>query len=67
MLFFDVFITNVSPATARTTYGVEKARSTQGHVVIRVAEGGASYRVFVLDDGDEEMRVRAVVGPYASS
>jgi len=63
----DIFITNLSPATARTTYDVERmAKSTQGHVVIRVAEGGASFRVFVLDDADEDMRVKAVFGPYAS-
>lgn len=62
----DVFVTNVSPATFKTTYGIEDAASTQGHVVIRVAPGGASYRVFVLDDDDEERRVKAVFGPYAS-
>lgn len=62
----DIFITNVSPATARTTYGVETAAGTQGHVVIRVAAGGGSYRVFVLDDDDEEMRVKTVSGPYPS-
>lgn len=64
----DIFVTNVSPATAATSYDIEKiARSTQGHVVIRVEPGGASYRVFVLDDSSEEMRVKAVFGPYASS
>jgi len=63
----DVFVTNVSPATFKTTYGIEKAASTQGHVVIRVAPGGANYRVFVLDDSDEDMRVKAVFGPYASN
>ena len=62
----DVFVTNVSPATFKTTYNIDKAASTQGHVVIRVAPGGASYRVFVLDDSDEAMRVKAVFGPYAS-
>ncbi|MGE8221009.1 MAG: ComEC/Rec2 family competence protein [Stenotrophomonas acidaminiphila] len=61
----DIFVTHVSEATARTTYGIERqARSTQGHVVIRTAPGGDSYRVFVLDDGDERMRVKAVFGPY---
>ena len=63
----DIFITNLSPATASTTYGIGKAKGTQGHVVIRVAEGGASYHVYVLDDGNEEMRVRAMFGPYASN
>lgn len=62
----DIFITNVSDATRATTYGVEKAASTQGHVVIRVASGGDSYRVFVLDDSDERRRVKAVFGPYQS-
>ncbi|WP_129136771.1 hypothetical protein [Luteimonas sp. YGD11-2] len=62
----DIFITNVSPATASTTYGIGSASSTQGHVVVRVERGGARYRVYVLDDDNEDMRVRAVFGPYAS-
>jgi hypothetical protein len=63
----DIFITNLSPATARTTYNVEKtARSTQGHVVIRVDAGGAIYHVYVLDDSAETMRVKAIFGPYES-
>ncbi|MGY0611262.1 ComEC/Rec2 family competence protein [Luteimonas sp. A501] len=60
----DIFVTNASEATFRTTYGLDQARSTRGHVVIRVAEGGHSYRVFVLDDEDERMTVKAVSGPY---
>ncbi|RYY23125.1 MAG: hypothetical protein EOP62_21280 [Sphingomonadales bacterium] len=62
----DIFVTNVSPATFKTTYGIEEAAGTQGHVVIRVAPGGASYRVVVLDDSNESMRVKAVFGPYQS-
>lgn len=62
----DIFVTNVSPATFKTTYNIEKAASTQGHVLIRVAVGGASYRVLVIDDSDEQMRVKAVSGPYES-
>lgn len=62
----DIFVTNVSPATFKTTYNIEKAASTQGHVVIRAAPGGASYRVFIVDDSDEHMRVKAVNGPYTS-
>ncbi len=63
----DIFVTRVSEATAKTTYGVDKAASTQGHVVIRVEAGGARYRVFVLDDGDEAMRITAMFGPYESN
>lgn len=62
----DIFITAVSPATFDTTYNVAEAASTQGHVVIRVERGGAQYRVFVLDDGDEQRRIKAVFGPYTS-
>lgn len=40
--------------------------SRQGHVVVRVAPGGASYRVIVLVDTDESRRVRSVHGPYVS-
>lgn len=62
----DIFITHLSDATAKTTYGANAAASTQGHVVIRVEKGGAHYRVFVLDDADEAMKIKAVSGPYAS-
>lgn len=64
----DIFVTNVSEATAKTTYGLDKkAKSTQGHVVIRVAPGGHSYRVFAIEDDDERMLVKAVFGPYTSN
>jgi len=64
----DIFVTNVGPATAQTTYNIlDLARSSQGHVVVRVENGGASYRVFVLDDSSEGMKVRAVFGPYESN
>lgn len=63
----DIFITNVTPATRATTYGLDQAKSHQGHVVIRVDAGGATYRVYALDDSDEEQRVKAVFGPYTAS
>ncbi|MGJ4729997.1 ComEC/Rec2 family competence protein [Luteimonas sp. SDU101] len=62
----DIFITHLSAATATTTYGSATAAATQGHVVVRVAPGGESYRVFMLDDRDESMRVTSVHGPYVS-
>ena len=39
--------------------------TAQGHIVVRVAPGGSSYRIIVLDDDDEKMRIRSVHGPYA--
>lgn len=62
----DIFVTNTAPETEGTTYNLERAKSREGHVVIRVQPGGASYRVFILDDSDEEQRVKAVFGPYIS-
>lgn len=62
----DIFITYTTPATRATTYNLTRAKSTQGHVVIRVEEGGATYRVYVLDDSDEEQRIKAVFGPYSA-
>jgi hypothetical protein len=35
-------------------------------VLVRVAPGGASYRVIVLDDSRPDGSVRSVHGPYAS-
>lgn len=43
-----------------------KIAGTQGHVVVRVAPGGASYRVIVIDDSKVEGTVRSVHGPYQS-
>ena len=44
----------------------EQFLATQGHIVIRVAPGGDSYRVAVLDDRDTKYRVKAVFGPFPS-
>ena len=35
--------------------------STQGHVVVRVEQGGGSYRVIVLDDSKPDGAVRSVI------
>lgn len=58
------------------TYGEEEARrhaetlgnlaATQGHLVVRVAPGGAAYSVYVLDDSKESYEIRSVHGPYES-
>jgi hypothetical protein len=46
---------------------IGRLRATAGHVVVRVAPGGASYTVDVVDDRDESDRVLASFGPYESS
>ena len=63
----DVFVTRLRDAT-KAAIGPRAARvaSDAGHVVVRVAPGGASYRVFILDDTNESGTVKSVHGPYAS-
>jgi hypothetical protein len=46
---------------------LEKAYSSfAGHILVRVAPGGASYEVFILDDTGTDRRVIARFGPFAS-
>lgn len=45
---------------------IKVATGSQGHVVVRVATGGDSYHVLLLDDRDERMLVKSVHGPYQS-
>lgn len=64
----DVFSTALLDET-RLALGaiVDQAyRSRSGHVVIRVDRGGATYRVYVLDDRDAALRVKAMFGPFVS-
>jgi beta-lactamase superfamily II metal-dependent hydrolase len=62
----DLFITALLDAPrAIFSYLGESFRSTEGHIVIRVASGGESYRVIILDDRSESPRVKAQYGPYA--
>ena len=63
----DIFVTRLRDAT-KAAIGPRAAQvaSDAGHIVVRVAPGGASYRVFVLDDENESGAVKSVHGPYAS-
>ncbi len=64
----EIFITNLMEVT-RIVLGstADSFASSQGHVVVRVAPGGGSYRVIVLDDSDAICRVKSVHGPYEAS
>lgn len=62
----DVFSTGMSPET-RIAIGPIMDRiykSYEGHVVVRIAPGGMTYEVFVLDDKDMQRKVVAYFGPY---
>jgi beta-lactamase superfamily II metal-dependent hydrolase len=63
----DVFATNMLEAN-RLVIGplLDRLLSAQGHIVVRVAPGGASYQVIILDDSAETYAVKAVHGPFAS-
>jgi hypothetical protein len=45
---------------------LDQLKSAQGHVVVRVAPGGGTYSVIILDDSAETYTVKAVHGPYVS-
>jgi hypothetical protein len=63
----DVFATNMLDAN-RLVIGplLDRLLSAQGHIVVRVAPGGASYQVIILDDSAPTYAVKAVHGPYES-
>ena len=42
-------------------------KSQHGHIVLRVAPGGAQYEVIVLDDTVEDGKIKARFGPYQSA
>lgn len=61
----DVFATDLMPATRlMNDRFMKKVRSAAGHVVVRVAPGGESFRVFVTDHRDERDLVQSATGPY---
>ncbi|MEZ4776964.1 MAG: hypothetical protein R3D00_27565 [Bacteroidia bacterium] len=41
-------------------------QSRHGHIVVRVAPGGETYQVFVLNDASAQREVLATFGPYRS-
>ena len=62
----DVFATDAHEAALTVIGGLNRLASRHGHIVIRVAPGGAEYRVLIVDDSDESHRVTKVSGPYPS-
>lgn len=64
----DVFATGMAPETRAAIGPImdQIYRSYGGHVVIRVAPGGSTYDVFILNDKDQARNVAAKFGPYPS-
>ncbi|MFC5865265.1 ComEC/Rec2 family competence protein [Acidicapsa dinghuensis] len=64
----DVFCLGLHPAAGVVSGRFsDRFKSKQGHVLVRVAPGGEEYRVFVIDDGNEDANVTGAFGPYRSS
>jgi beta-lactamase superfamily II metal-dependent hydrolase len=63
----DVFATDLLPANALMNRRfAPQLKSRRGHVVVRVAKGGASYRILIVDSSQEVGAVTAAFGPYLS-
>lgn len=64
----DIFATNMMRET-KVVIGpnIEKLKSDQGHILVRVQPGGDQYDIIILDDSAENYQVKAVHGPYDSA
>ena len=63
----DVFTTNLMKE-AEIVIGtrVDSMKSQQGHIVVRVDPGGDRYHIYILDDSEENYRIKSVHGPYVA-
>jgi beta-lactamase superfamily II metal-dependent hydrolase len=63
----DLFITSLLDAP-RAVFGYlgNAFQSSEGHILIRVAPGGATYSVIILDTTGVPGNVKGVFGPYPS-
>jgi hypothetical protein len=60
----DIFATGMHEANKLVLVGLDKLASDQGHIVIRVAPNGNTFKVIVLDDEVEDGKIKSVHGPY---
>lgn len=62
----DVFATLVIKENRIANKKTDELASRNGHVVVRVDPGGATFNVHVLSNEDETDRVLTTFGPYTS-
>lgn len=62
----DVFATALKPELKITNKRTADFKSSNGHVVVRVEEGGERFRIAVVSNADESNRVMSSFGPYVS-
>ena len=61
----EIYSTNVTGANIERLWDyMGNIASTQGHIVIRVSAAGDSYRVYVLDDSNQDYIVKSVSPKY---
>ena len=60
----DMFVTNTMEETRVVSGRMDNLKSQQGHIVVRVSPGGESYMIYILDDSDENFKIKAIHGPY---
>ena len=63
----DVFAINVLEPN-RLVIGdlLDQLKSKEGHILVRVEPGGDTYRVIILDDTSESLKITGIFGPYES-
>jgi arginine repressor len=61
----DIFSTNLMQETKVVIgEGLDRLKSQQGHIVIRVNPGGKDFMIYILDDSAENFKIKTVHGPY---
>lgn len=63
----DFFATNLHPYYISQNQSLVKQFSGyNGHIVLRVAPGGKTFYVYMLDDTNFEYKIKSIHGPYTS-
>jgi beta-lactamase superfamily II metal-dependent hydrolase len=62
----DIFSTHMHESNRNVVVGLDKLASDHGHIVIRLAPGRDTFRIFILDDSAETFKIKSIHGPYES-